>query len=158
MKVEADRLQARVLEALRWDASVEAAEIGVSAHEGVITLSGYVDTFPEREHAARIAKRVFDANAVANEIEVRIKGKHERTDTEIAEAALNALRWDSTVPDNKIKVFVSHGTVMLDGTVDWKYQREAAERAVRYLNGVRGVTNQVTAVEDAGSETEARRS
>ena len=144
MKVEADRLQTRVHEALRWDASVEAAEIGVSAHEGVVTLSGYVDTFPEGWNATRIAKRVFGAHAVANEIEVRIKGEHERTDTEIAEAALNALRWDSTVPDNKIKLSVSHGMVMLDGTVDWKYQREAAERAVRYLNGVRGVTNQVT--------------
>ncbi len=144
MKVEADRLQSRVLEALRWDASVEAAEIGVSAHEGVITLSGYVDTFPECWNAARIAKRVLGANAVANEIEVRIKGKHERTDTEIAEAALNALQWDSTVPDNKIKLSVSHGMVTLDGTVDWKYQREGAESAVRYLNGVRGVKNQVT--------------
>ncbi len=144
MNVQANRLQARVLDALRWDASVEAAEIGVSVHEGVITLSGYVDTFPEGWNAARIAKRVFGANAVANEIEVRIKGEHEHTDTEIAEAALNALQWDSTVPDNKIKLSVAHGMVTLDGTVDWKYQREAAESTVRYLNGVRGVKNQVT--------------
>jgi osmotically-inducible protein OsmY len=136
-------LQRDVLDELQWEPSVEAAEIGVAARDGVVTLTGSVPTYNEKVAAERVAKRVHGVKGVANDVEVRPRGSGERTDTDIAGAAVNALRWQTTVPDERIKVSVSKGWVTLEGEVDWHFQKDAAEEVVRVLVGVRGVVNQV---------------
>ena len=128
---------------LEWEPSLNATEIGVAVHDGVVTLTGYVESYTEKRKAERVAKRVRGVKAVANEIEVRMPGTSQRTDAEIARTAFDALTWEITVPDDRIKISVSQGWVYLEGDVDWQYQRTAAEQAVHSLVGVRGVTNQV---------------
>lgn len=136
-------LQRDVLEELQWEPSVEAAEIGVTARDGVVTLTGGVPTYSEKVVAERVAKRVYGVKGVANDIEVRPRGTGERTDTDIAQAVISALQWKTTVPDDRIKVAVSKGWVTLEGEVDWYYQKEAAEDAVRLQIGVQGVLNRI---------------
>ena len=126
---------------LKWEPSIREAEIGVAVKDGVVTLSGRVDSFAEKYAAQRAAERVSGVRAIADDLEVKLPGSYQRTDTEIAHAAINAMRWDIQVPDEKIKVKVSDGWVTLEGTVEWRYQKDAAERSVRYLTGVRGVSN-----------------
>ena len=137
------QLQHDILDELKWEPSVEAAEIGVTVEAGVATLGGHVRTYTEKVSAERAAQRVAGVEAVANEIEVRPAGAGARTDTDIARAALEALAWHSALPAHAIKVAVSRGWVTLDGQVDWQYQREEAECAVSSLLGVRGVINEV---------------
>lgn len=126
---------------LKWEPSVNANEIGVAVKDGVVTLSGYVDSYFERRMAERAAARVSGVKAVIQNIEVRLPGSSKRTDLDIAQAALNALKWDVSVPEDRIKVKVENAWVTLEGEVNWQYQRMAAERAVRNLTGVRGVSN-----------------
>ena len=128
---------------LEWEPSLNATEIGVAVHDGVVTLTGSVESYTEKRKAERVAKRVRGVKAVANEIEVRMPGTSQRTDAEIARAALDALTWEITVPDDRIKISVSQGWVYLEGDVDWQYQRTAAEEAVHSLVGVRGVTDEI---------------
>jgi osmotically-inducible protein OsmY len=135
-------LQRDVLDELQWEPSVEAAEIGVASRDGVVTLTGGVPSYHEKMTAERVAKRVHGIKAVANDIEVRLRGG-ERTDTDIAQAVITALRWKVSVPEEQIKVSVSKGWVTLEGEVDWYYQKEAAQDAVRLLLGVRGVLNEI---------------
>jgi osmotically-inducible protein OsmY len=123
---------------------VEAAQIGVTAKDGVVTLAGTVATLAQKYAAERVAKRIYGVRGVAEEIEVRPVGQGERTDADIAKAVLERLRWDAMVPHDKIKVTVEKGVVTLDGPVGWQFEREAAARAVRYLSGVRGLRNQIT--------------
>ena len=137
-------LQRDVLDELQWEPSVDAAEIGVTARDGVVTLTGGVSTYSEKVTAERVTKRIHGVKAVANDTEVRPRGTGERTDTDIAQAALDALKWKSHVSSDRLKVAVSKGWVTLEGEVDWHYQKEAAEEAVRPLLGVRGVFNQIT--------------
>lgn len=136
-------LQKNVQEELQWEPGVNAAEIGVTAKDGVVTLTGSVPSYSERWGAEAAAKRVYGVNAVANDIQVRLPGENIRTDADIARAAVNALTWDVAVPDNRVKVTVSDGWITLSGEVDWQYQRTAAERAVHFLTGVRGVSNEI---------------
>lgn len=139
------QLQRDVLDELQWEPSVDAAEIGVTAHDGIVTLTGSVPTYSEKVTAERVVKRVHGVKAVANDIVVRPHAAAVApTDTDIAQAAVTALKWKTSVPDNRIKVSVSKGWITLEGDVDWHYQREAAEEAVRPLLGVRGVLNEVT--------------
>ncbi|HYR87755.1 MAG TPA: BON domain-containing protein [Terriglobia bacterium] len=127
---------------LSWEPSVKsAAAIGVRVKDGVVTLSGYVESYAEKLAAERAATRVAGVKAVANDIEVRLPNSSERTDEDIARAAANALEWTSGIPRDQIKVAVDKGWITLKGTVDWNYQRAAAEDAVRYLTGVKGVIN-----------------
>jgi osmotically-inducible protein OsmY len=137
-------LQRDVLDELRWEPSVDAAHIGVSVKDGVVTLSGHVSSYTEKFAAERAAKRVLGVRAVANEIDVKLPISSQRTDEDIAVAAVNALKSNVSVPADKIKVTVSKGWVKLEGEVDWQYQKHAAERGVRYLPGVVGVTNLIT--------------
>ena len=123
-------IQQDVLTELRWDLGVAASEIGVAVKDGVVTLSGNVDTFMKKWRAEEAALRVNGVSAVANDIEVRLVGS-ERTDADIAAAAVNALNWNSTVPANKVRVTVEKGWVTLKGEVEWQYQRREAEKAVR---------------------------
>ena len=138
------KLQHDVQEEMEWEPSVDASKIGVTAMQsGVVTLTGTVATYAEKISADRAAKRVSGVRAVANDIEVRPIGSLKRTDTDIAQAVLRALEWDIAVPHEKIKARVDNGWVTLDGEVALQFQRAAAEKAVRRLSGVRGVSNQI---------------
>ena len=132
-----------VLAELKWEPSVKGAEIGVAVKDGVVTLTGYVDSFSEKWAAERATKRVSGVKAVAEEIEVRLPGLSERTDVDIARAAENALGWNVWVPKDRIKVIVERGWITLEGEVDRQYQRETAEDAVLHLTGVKGVSNHI---------------
>jgi osmotically-inducible protein OsmY len=136
-----EELQHDVMEELKWEPSVNPAEIGVTVKDSVVTLTGYVDSYPQRWAAERAVKRVSGVKAVAEEIEVRLPAIHQRTDSDIALAAVNALEWNVAVPHDHIKVIVRDGWLTLEGEVDLCYQRRAAEDAVRHLIGVRGVTS-----------------
>jgi osmotically-inducible protein OsmY len=135
-------LQHNVQNALDWEPSVDAADIGVTVDQGVVTLRGDVKTYAEKAAAERVALRVYGVKAVANDIEVRILPGAKRTDAEIAAAAVNALSWNTQVPAG-IHVTVDHGWITLRGEVAWFYQKSAAERSVRFLPGVIGVSNTV---------------
>ena len=132
-----------VQDELAWDPSIRDAEIGVAAKDGVVTLSGYVDTFAEKYLAERAAERVSGVKAIADDLKVKLPTMLQRPDTEIAHAVVNALREHIQVPDDRIKARVEGGWVTLDGDVEWQYQKNAAERAVRYLSGVVGVSNRI---------------
>jgi osmotically-inducible protein OsmY len=135
------QLQEDVLDELRWDGRVLPNEVGVSVKEGVVTLSGEIETLSKRWAAEEAALRVRGVKAVANELEVHLLSMAERTDEEIALAAVRTLTWDVDVPASEIQVTVSHGWVTLKGTVNVVFQRNAAFRDVRHLVGVRGVSN-----------------
>jgi osmotically-inducible protein OsmY len=138
------KLQEDVLSALDWEPSIAATDIGVSVDNGVVTLRGDVKTFSEKAAAERVALAVYGVKAVANDVAVRLGNGQKRTDTEIAEAVLSALAWNTMVPHGKITPSVSNGWVTLKGHVDWDYQRAAAARAVRDIPGVCAVTNSIT--------------
>ncbi len=138
------QLQQDVLEELKFEPSIREEEIGVATKDGVVTLTGFVDSYVERFTAERTAERVGGVKAIADEIKVKLPGTHQRTDTEIAHAAVNALRWDVQVPDDRIKISVDAGWIALDGEADWQYQKRAAEDAVRNLTGVKGVSNLIS--------------
>lgn len=127
---------------LEWEPSVDERRIGVSAIDGIITLSGSVGSFAEKWNAERAVERVAGVRGVANELQVRTAT--DRSDTDIAKAAADRLSWDVMVPEGTVTVEVSNGWVTLRGEVRWDYQRRAAERAVRNLSGVKGITNLVT--------------
>jgi osmotically-inducible protein OsmY len=143
MKTDSE-LQHDVLDELKWEPSVNAAPIGVSVKDGVVTLTGHVSSYWEKYMAEKAAKRVHGVKAVANELDVKLFGSSKRTDEDIARAAVNALKSSTSVPADKIKVTVSGGWITLEGEVEWQYQKEAAESAVRYLTGVIGVSNLIT--------------
>jgi len=138
------QLQRDVIDELRWDPAVGRAEIGVAAKDGVVTLSGEVDTFAQKYAAEHAATRVGGVRAVAEELTVKLPTATERSDTDLAHAAVTALRWDVEVPDDRVTVRVEDGWIALEGTVEWQYQRTAAVRALRYLTGVKGLTNLIT--------------
>ena len=136
-----EQIQQDILDELKWDARVQPNEIGVAVKNGVVTLTGWVDNFTKKWVAERAAHRVRGVTAVANDIEVRLPSDVERTDSDIAAAATRALEWNSLVPVEKLEVTVTKGWITLRGDVEWEYERREAERAVRRLSGVRGVTN-----------------
>lgn len=137
-------IQREVLRELKWDAEVAPTEIGLAVRNGVATLTGWVDTFSKKWAAERAALRVRGVKAVVNDIEVRLSPSHEQTDVDLAESVARALEMDSLVPDDTVKVSVSGGWVTLRGEVDWDYQRREAQRVVRTLTGVKGVSNLIT--------------
>jgi osmotically-inducible protein OsmY len=136
-------LQRAVLDELGWEPGVKASGIGVSVTDGVVSLTGYVDSNFEKWAADRGAKRMLGVMAVANEIEVRLPGDRMVIDSDIARAAENVLDWNIGVPNQRIKLTVEAGWITLEGMVDWQFQRQAAERAVCHLMGVRGISNQI---------------
>lgn len=136
-------LKQHVESALDWEPSVEAKDIGVSVDGGVVTLRGNVRSYIEKLMAERVALRVYGAKAVANDLTVHVASTYKRTDTEIAQAAVSALRWHTMVPDDRVTVTVKDGWILLAGTLEWQYQKDAAARAVRDLTGVHGVTNDI---------------
>jgi osmotically-inducible protein OsmY len=134
-------LKEDVLNALDWEPSIDAGEIDVSAEENVVTLRGRVGSYAQKMAAERATLGVYGVKGVANDVDVVLAPVHERTDTDIAQAAVSALRWNAIVPRDRVTVSVRNGWVTLNGTLDWQYQKDAASRTVRDLAGVKGVTN-----------------
>ena len=136
-----EQIQQDVLEELKWDTRVQPNEIGVAVKDGIVTLTGWVDSYLKKIAAEEAAHRVRGVKAVANDIEVRLPTSSERTDADLAAAVVNALRWEAAVPADKIDVTVSKGWVTLKGEVEYGFQKRLAERAAERLSGVKGVTN-----------------
>jgi len=132
-----------VLAELKWEPSVNEVEIGVIVKDGIVTLTGTVGSWPEKSAAERAAQRVFGVKAVANEIEIRLSADGERTDADVAKAAVNALQWHVWVPSDRVQVSVARGWITLQGIVDWQFEKTAADDAVHHLSGVRGVINEI---------------
>ncbi len=128
---------------LEWDPMLDADRIGVSAKDGAIVLSGHVPAYAHKRAAVRAAERVYGVRAVADEIEVKLSGSSVRDDADIAEEITRLMKWNMAIPD-AVKAEASRGIVTLRGEVEWGYQRSEAERAIRYLGGVRSVNNQIT--------------
>jgi osmotically-inducible protein OsmY len=137
------QLQTNVMEELKWEPSVNHEHIGVSAADGVITLSGTVPTFIEKHNAVQAAQRVAGVKAIVENIEVKLPGSLIRNDEDIAKAIINQFEWSTLVPHEKIKAKVSSGWVTLYGEVPWEYQRKAAEKLVRELAGVKFISNKI---------------
>ncbi|KQT50609.1 ornithine aminotransferase [Methylobacterium sp. Leaf456] len=137
-------LQTNVLAELGWEPSVTAAHIGVTAKDGVVTLTGHVQNYMEKYAAEKAAGRVKGVRAVAEEIEVRLPHHAKRKDDEIAVAVVQRLDWNVSVPDETVKVTVEKGWVTLTGQVEWQYQKAAAEHDIRGMLGVVGISNNVT--------------
>lgn len=137
------QIQADVLQELIWDPRVSHEHIGVSVTDGIVTLSGTIPSYIEKSAAERAAQRVSGVNAVVEKIEVKLLGSYERDDQDIAEAILNQFHWNVEIPDKLIKVSVESGWVKLTGEVEWNYQRNAAEKSIRSLTGVKGVSNNI---------------
>jgi osmotically-inducible protein OsmY len=138
------QIQADVLAELKYEPRVQPNEIGVAVKDGIVTLTGWVDSYTKRWAAEDAAHRVRGVKAVANEIEVRVSSTDEKTDADIAKAVVRALEWDAFVPVDKLDVTVSKAWVTLKGEVEWQYQKQDAERVVRRLQGVKGVSNLIT--------------
>ena len=142
MKTDSE-LQRDVMSELKWEPTIQAAEIGVAVKDGVVTLSGYVDSYSKKWAAERAVKRVSGVLAVAEAIEVRVSGAYSRDDEDIARSAKNTLDVNFWVPDDRVKVMVQKGRITLSGDVDHYFQKERAEDAVRHMIGVVGVSNQI---------------
>jgi osmotically-inducible protein OsmY len=137
-------LQTMVMDELAWEPSIDAAHIGVAVKNGVVTLSGFVNSYVAQAAVEHAASRVHGVKAIAQEVEVRLPDDQKHADDEIADRAVKLLAWDIEVPEKRIHVKVSHGVVTLTGEVDHYFQRTAAENDVKRLGGVRGVINLMT--------------
>lgn len=148
-------LRSNVIDELEWEPSIDAAQIGVAAHAGVVTLTGTAKSYSEKMAAERVTKRLQGVKAIANDIEVRLPGTAERTDSDIARMAVDILKWRTVVPHDRLKVLVKSGWVTLEGDVDWQFQKYAAFDAVHHLDGVKGVSNMIT-IKPRASATEVK--
>lgn len=142
MKTDSE-LKKDVLAELLWDPLIAETKVGVTVNEGVVTLTGHLDTYAEKVAAKRAAERVSGVKAIAVELDVIPAGIHQRSDTEIALAVEHALSWNTSVPQDRVKVAVEKGWVTLTGDLDWNFQRRAVERMVRPLKGVVGITDNI---------------
>jgi osmotically-inducible protein OsmY len=141
MKTDAD-LKRDVTAELSWDPAVKSNAIGVAVKDGVVTLTGHLDSFGEKHAALRAAQRVAGVKAIALELDVKLAPDHKRSDTDIAASAETALKWNTLVPD-AVQLTVDHGWVTLKGEVEWDYQRRSVEKAIRPLMGVVGISNEM---------------
>lgn len=136
-------LQTDVQNAIKWEPLLNAAEIGVTAKDGVVSLTGVVDSYAKKMEAENAAKKVIGVKALVENIEVKFPSTWIKTDAEIANEVLTGLKNNWTVPDDKVSVKVENGWVTLEGELVWNYQKEAAKSAVNHLTGVKGVTNSI---------------
>ena len=143
MKTDVE-LKQDVMAELAWDPSVRSTAIGVAVKDGVVTLSGHLETLADKHAAERALRRVAGVKAIALELDVKISSDHQRSDTDIARGAEEALRWNTLVPLEAIRLTVDHGWVTLQGDVEWDYQRRSVEKAVRPMMGVVGISNEIT--------------
>jgi osmotically-inducible protein OsmY len=137
------KIKEDVLDELAWQPNIDETQIGVIVDKGVVTLTGTVDSYSKKMTAENAAKSVFGVKAVAEDIEVKYGDNFKRTDAEIAKAAIDALKWNSSVPEDKIDIKVENGWIYLSGEVKWAFQKDAAKRAVQDLLGVRYVSNNI---------------
>ncbi|HEX8943974.1 MAG TPA: BON domain-containing protein [Gemmatimonadaceae bacterium] len=135
------QIQADILDELRSDVAIAPSDIAVTVRSGTVTLSGQVESLVTRNIAVRAAQRVAGVRAVADELRVHLPPDRRLSDEDIAHAVVNALMWDTEVPDKTIKARVHNGWIWLVGEADWRYQRDAAQRAVEHIAGVKGVSN-----------------
>jgi osmotically-inducible protein OsmY len=138
------QIQQDVIDQLKWEPLLNSAQIGVAVKNGIVTLSGIVETYYKKTRAENAAKKVSGVRAVAEELQVGVSPLYKKTDTEIAEAVLNTLKLHTSVPDDKIKVKVEDGIVTLEGEVDWDYQRRTAKESLTGLLGVRDIISYIT--------------
>jgi osmotically-inducible protein OsmY len=139
-----EELQKDVQDAIKWEPLLNAAEIGVTAKDGVVTLTGTVDSYTKKSEAENAAKNVAGVQAVVEKIEIKfVSTLGIRSDNEIATEVLNAFKWNYEIPNEKVKIKVENGWVTLEGAVQWNYQKEAAKESAANLVGVRGVTNNI---------------
>jgi osmotically-inducible protein OsmY len=139
-----ENLQKDVQDAIKWEPLLHAAEIGVTVKDGVVTLTGIVDNHIKKTEAETAAKNVKGVKAVVEKIEIRYNSFwNDKSDLEIANAIISALKWNWNVPNDTIKIKVENGWVTLDGELAWNYQREAAKNAVKNLEGVKGIYNNI---------------
>jgi osmotically-inducible protein OsmY len=143
MRLDAD-IKRDVEDELRWDPDIVATDIGVAVHNGVVALTGFVRSYPQKTQAERDAKRVAGVMAIANDIEVRLPVIDERPDPDIARDAVNALKLELPYSAENIKVIAKNGWLTIEGAVEWKYASDRAESAVKRVRGVKGVTNSIT--------------
>lgn len=144
------QIQRDVMDELKWLPSLKASEIGVAVKEGIVTLSGTVDSYSKKITAESAAKRIHGVRAVAEDIEVRLLPDSTKSDTDLAAVVLNALRLHAIVQDEKLQVKVDNGWVTLEGDADWGFQKAAAENAIEDLKGVKGVINNIKVVPQIG--------
>ncbi|MEO5943260.1 MAG: BON domain-containing protein [Ferruginibacter sp.] len=148
-------LQKSVLNAIKWQPMLHAAEIGVTARDGVVTLSGVVDAYSKKIEAENAAKSVPGVKAVAEEIEVKFfDSMYIKNDTEIAGEVMNAWKWNWEIPHNKVKVKVENGWVTLEGEVEWNYEKDAAQKSIEKLIGVKGVSNHIMLLYESKNDVE----
>jgi osmotically-inducible protein OsmY len=134
-------IESDVEEELKWDPDLDATDIAVSVKDGVVTLAGFVKSYTDKYQAEAAAKRVAGVRAVANDIEVRMPSVDQRPDPDIARDAVAAIKSQLPISSEHIKIVVKNGWVTLEGQVEWQYQRQTAENAVRRIKGVKGVSN-----------------
>lgn len=137
------QIQKDVLAEIQWEPLLQAAQIGVAVTNGIVTLSGQLDSYTKKKAAEKACKKIAGVRGIALDIQVGISPVYKRTDTELADAVLKALEWQSEIPHNKIKVTVEEGSVILEGEVEWDYQRVSACKAVENLAGVQTISNQI---------------
>lgn len=136
-----EEIQRDILDELKWDSRVQPNEVGISVKDGIVALTGWVDSFLKKRAAEEVAQRILGVKAVANDIEVRLPGFAERTDADLAKAVVNALRWHAGIPAGNLDVTVSNGWVTLKGEVEYGSQKREAGHALESLSGIKGVTN-----------------
>lgn len=137
------QLRQNVIDALQWEPGIRDNDIAVAVRDGVVTLGGFVDSYAEKVRADRVVSRIAGVRVLADALEVQVPTAYQRADSEIGHEIVSAFRANIEVPETRVKAQVANGWVTLDGDVDWFYQSQAAERAVRFLSGVRGVTNKI---------------
>ena len=137
-------IQKEVMDQLRWEPFLNASQIGVSVHKGVVTLSGEVDSYAKKWTAEKAAKKVAGVRVIAEDIQVGLSPDYRKTDAEIGQAILDSLKWNTIIPEDRIKIRVEDGNVKLEGEVEWEYQRVQAKSAIENLTGVRSVANLIT--------------
>lgn len=141
-----EEIRDSVLQELDFEPSVHNTDIGVIVKNGVVTLTGHVPSYAEKIAAEKAVARVMGVRAIAEEIDVHLPSASKRTDGQIAEAAANVIRWNSTIPAGKVSIKVEEGIVYLHGDLDWQFQKDAAHRGISQLAGVRNVVNRIKLV------------
>lgn len=138
------QIQKDVMDELKWQPFLNSSEIGVAVKNGIVTLSGIVDSYSKKYSAERAAKKVTGVKAIAEDIQIGVSPAFRKTDAEIAGAVFDTLKWHSAVPEEKVKIKVEDGVVTLEGELEWEYQKVNARTAIQNLTGVRSVTNLIT--------------
>jgi osmotically-inducible protein OsmY len=140
-KIDDSEIRRKVIAELDWDPSIDASGVGVAVKDGVVTLNGSIASYWQKKEVERVVKRVIGVKAVAEELTIKLPGTATRSDADIAQSVVSGLRFNVAVPPDRVQVTVENGWVTLEGEVEWQYQKSAAENAVKYLMGVKGVTN-----------------